>query len=223
LNALDYGIVAAYFLLILLIGLRLRRRNNTSAQFFEAGRSLPLAITGIAFVAANSGSLEVMGMISTSAKYGLRAAHFYWIGAVPAMLFLGLMMMPIYYRSHVRSVPEFLKVRFGEPTRVFNALSFAVLTVLVSGVGLYAMALILQVIFGWSFLAATVISAVFVLTYILLGGLRATMYNEVLQFTLFVIGFAPLAWYSLRYFSSGHALASSLPSILMRRRWTGSA
>jgi solute:Na+ symporter, SSS family len=160
---------------------------------------LPLAITGIAFVAANSGSLEVMGMVSTSAKYGLRAVHFYWIGAVPAMLFLALLMMPIYYRSQVRSVPEFLKVRFGEPTRVFNALSFAVLTVLVSGVGLYAMALILQVIFGWSFLAATVISAVFVLTYILLGGLRATMYNEVLQFALIVAGFAPLAWYSARY------------------------
>jgi SSS family solute:Na+ symporter len=220
LNALDYGIVAAYFLLILLIGLRLRRRNNTSAQFFEAGRSLPLAITGIAFVAANSGSLEVMGMISTSAKYGLRAVHFYWIGAVPAMLFLALMMMPIYYRSNVRSVPEFLKVRFGEPTRVFNALSFAVLTVLVSGVGLYAMALILQVIFGWSFLAATVISAVFVLTYILLGGLRATMYNEVLQFALIVIGFAPLAWSSLRYFGSRHALRSRLPAD-MGHIWAG--
>ena len=185
--------------MILLIGLRLRRSNNTSKQFFEAGRSLPLAITGIAFVAANSGSLEVMGMVSTSAKYGWRAVHFYWIGAVPAMLFLGLMMMPIYYRSKVRSVPEFLKLRFGEPTRVFNALSFAVLTVMVSGVGLYAMALILQVIFGWSFLLATVLSAVFVLAYILLGGLRATMYNEVLQFALIVVGFAPLAWYSARY------------------------
>jgi SSS family solute:Na+ symporter len=115
------------------------------------------------------------------------------------MLFLGLMMMPIYYRSKVRSVPEFLKVRFGEPTRVFNALSFAVLTILVSGVGLYAMALILQVIFGWSFLLSTVIAAVFVLAYILLGGLRATMYNEVLQFALIVVGFAPLAWYSVRY------------------------
>ena len=138
-------------------------------------------------------------MVSTSAKYGWRAVHFYWIGAVPAMLFLALLMMPIYYRSKVRSVPEFLKVRFGEPTRVFNALSFAVLTVLVSGVGLYAMALILQVIFGWSFAVATVISAVFVLAYILLGGLRATMYNEVLQFALIVIGFAPLAWYSVLY------------------------
>jgi solute:Na+ symporter, SSS family len=199
LNAADYGIVVAYFLVILLIGLRLRRRNNTSQQFFEAGRSLPLAITGIAFVAANCGSLEVMGMVSTSAKYGWRAVHFYWIGAVPAMVFLALLMMPIYYHSKVRSVPEFLKVRFGEPTRVFNALSFAVLTVLVSGVGLYAMALILQVIFGWSFGVATVISAVFVLAYILLGGLRATMYNEVLQFALIVIGFAPLAWYSVLY------------------------
>ena len=161
-----------------------------------------------------------MGMVSTSAKYGLRAVHFYWIGAVPAMLFLALMMMPIYYRSNVRSVPEFLKVRFGEPTRVFNALSFAVLTVLVSGVGLYAMALILQVIFGWTFLTATVISAVFVLTYILLGGLRATMYNEVLQFALIVIGFTPLAWSSLRYFGSRHALRSSLPAD-MGHIWAG--
>jgi SSS family solute:Na+ symporter len=194
---------------ILLIGLGLRRRNTTSQQFFEAGRSLPLAVTGIAFVAANSGSLEVMGMISTSAKYGWRAAHFYWIGAVPAMLFLALLMMPIYYRSKVRSVPEFLKIRFGEPTRVFNALSFAVLTVLVSGVGLYAMALILQVIFGWSFLTATVISAIFVLAYILLGGLRATMYNEVLQFGLIVAGFTPLAWVSARYCWGGHGPGAS--------------
>jgi solute:Na+ symporter, SSS family len=126
LNAVDYGIVVAYFLVIL--AMRLRRRNNTSQQFFEAGRSMPLAITGIAFVAANCGSLEVMGMVSTSAKYGWRAVHFYWIGAVPAMLFLALLMMPIYYCSKVRSVPEFLKLRFGEPTRVFNALSFAALT-----------------------------------------------------------------------------------------------
>lgn len=140
-----------------------------------------------------------MGMVSTSAKYGWRAMHFYWIGAVPAMLFLALFMMPIYYRSQVRSVPEFLKFRFGEATRTFNALSFALLTVLVSGVGLYAMALILQVIFGWSFPLATVVSAVFVLAYILLGGLRATMYNEVLQFALIVVGFAPLAWHSVRY------------------------
>jgi solute:Na+ symporter, SSS family len=217
---LDYAIIAAYFVLILLTGLRLRRSNKTTKQFFEAGRSLPLAITGIAFVAANSGSLEVMGMVSTSAKYGLRAVHFYWIGAVPAMLFLALMMMPIYYRSQVRSVPEFLKVRFGEPTRVFNALSFAVLTVLVSGVGLYAMALILQVIFGWSFLAATVISAVFVLTYILLGGLRATMYNEVLQFALIVVGFAPLAWYSARYCWGQRGLRSTLPPE-MGHIWAG--
>src|SRR5258708_21561375 len=175
---MDYGIVVAYFLVILLIGLRLRRSNNTSRQFFEAGRSLPLAITGIAFVAANCGSLEVMGMVWTRAKYGWRAVHFYWIGAVPAMLFLALLMMPIYYHSKVRSVPEFLKVRFGEATRVFNALSFAVLTVLVSGVGLYAMALILQVIFGWSCAVATVISSDFDLADILQGVLRATMYNS---------------------------------------------
>ena len=163
-----------------------------------------------------------MGMVSTSAKYGWRAVHFYWIGAVPAMLFLGLMMMPIYYRSKVRSVPEFLKLRFGEPTRVFNALSFAVLTVLVSGVGLYAMALILQVIFGWSFLLATVISAVFVLAYILLGGLRATMYNEVLQFALIVVGFAPLAWYSARYCwgMHGHIWAGMQAVIRIHRPWT---
>jgi solute:Na+ symporter, SSS family len=179
-----------------------------------------LAITGIAFVAANSGSLEVMGMISTSAKYGWRAVHFYWIGAVPAMLFLALFMMPIYYRSKVRSVPEFLKVRFGEPTRVFNALSFAVLTVLVSGVGLYAMALILQVIFGLSFLLATVISAAFVLAYILLGGLRATMYNEVLQFGLIVAGFAPLAWYSAKYCWGPHPARPSLPGD-MAHIWAG--
>jgi solute:Na+ symporter, SSS family len=128
LNIGDYAIILGYFALIVLIGLRLRRRMVSSSEYFQAGRSLPAIITGIAFVAANSGALEIMGVVSSSAKYGARANQFYWIGAIPAMLFLGLFMMPIYYGSRTRSVPEFLKLRYNESTRVLNAVSFAVLT-----------------------------------------------------------------------------------------------
>jgi SSS family solute:Na+ symporter len=177
-------------------------------------------ITGTAFVAANSGAVEVMGMLSTSAKYGMRAVHFYWVGAIPAMIFLALFMMPIYYRSRVRSVPEFLKVRFGEKTRTFNALSFAVLTVLMSGISLYAMALILRLLLNWSFTAAVLLSSTIVLAYILMGGLTATIYNEVLQFGLIVMGFVPLAFFVIRQFHGWHGLAAALPGDL-GHAWKG--
>ncbi len=131
-NLLDYTVIGGYFLTILLVGYSLRKRMVTTPDFLLAGRKLPVLVTGIAFVAANCGALEVMGMISVSAKYGARACHFYWIGAIPAMLFLALYMMPIYYRSRVRSVPEFLRLRFDEPTRAFNATSFATMMVVVA-------------------------------------------------------------------------------------------
>ena len=200
LNWLDLVIIGSYFLVIVLIGLRLRGDTNTSAEFFHAGRSLPAIVTGIAFVAANCGALEVMGIVSAAAKYGARANSFYWVGAIPAMLFLALFMMPIYFRSKALSVPEFLKLRFNEKTRILNAVSFASLMILVSGISLYAMAIILREFLGWSFATGVVLAAVFVLLYVVLGGLKATIYNEVLQFVLLVAGLLPLAIFILKDF-----------------------
>jgi SSS family solute:Na+ symporter len=220
LSPLDYAIIAAYFLSILLVGWHLRRRMVSTTAFLQAGRSLPSWVTGIAFVAANCGALEVMGMISTSAKYGAQANSFYWVGAIPAMLFLALFMMPIYHRSKVRSVPEFLKVRFGEGARTFNALCFATLMVLVSGISLYAMGIILGTVLGWSFTSSVLVAAIVVLAYVLLGGLRATIYNEVLQFVLIVVGFFPLAFLALKEFGGWGGLAAALPAGL-RHTWRG--
>ncbi len=220
LNALDYAVVLAYFAAILIVGYVLRKRMVSSAQFFLAGRSLPSLITGIAFVAANCGALEIMGMISTSAKYGARAVHFYWVGAIPAMLFLALFMIPIYYRSKVRSVPEFLKRRYNEPTRAFNAVSFATMMVLVSGISLYAMAIVLRGLLGWGFTRSVLVAATVVLFYVGFGGLTATIYNEVLQFALIVFGFAPLAVYTLRESGGWTGLAARLAPDL-RHAWKG--
>jgi SSS family solute:Na+ symporter len=220
LNYLDDTIIAGYFLVILLVGYRLRKRIVLTTDFFLAGRSLPASVTGIAFVAANCGALEIMGMISTSAKYGARANHFYWVGAIPAMLFLALFMMPIYYRSRVRSVPEFLKLRYGESTRAFNALSFAVMMILVSGISLYAMAIILGSLLGWRFTTSVLVAAAVVLVYIVLGGLAASIYNEVLQFLLIVAGLSPLVFYTLREFKGWQGLAAALPAGLAHT-WQG--
>ncbi len=220
LNALDYAVILGYFAAILLIGYRLRKRMVSTSQFFLAGRSLPVLVTGIAFVAANCGALEIMGIVSTSAKYGAAAIHFYWVGAIPAMLFLALFMMPIYHRSQVRSVPEFLKLRFDEPTRAFNAVSFAMIMVLVSGISLYAMAIILRSLLGWSFTQSVLVAAAVVLFYVAFGGLTATIYNEVLQFVLIVIGFAPLVFYGLRELGGLSGLAARL-SPGMRHAWKG--
>ncbi len=220
LNVADYAIILGYFVAILTVGCRLRRRMVSTNQFFLAGRSLPSGVTGIAFMAANCGALEIMGMISTSAKYGARANHFYWVGAIPAMVFLSLFMMPIYYRSRVRTVPEFLKLRYGEATRAFNALSFAILMILVSGISLYAMSIILGTLLGWSFTSSVVVSTAVVLVYVLLGGLTASIYNEVLQFVLIVLGLSPLVFYALRELHGWQGLASTLPANL-RHTWQG--
>ena len=220
LNFLDYSVIGGYFVAVLLIGYALRRRMVSTEQFFLAGRALPAWITGIAFVAANCGALEIMGMVSTAAKYGARANHFYWVGAIPAMLFLALFMMPIYHGSRVRSVPEFLKLRYGEATRAFNALAFATMMVLVSGISLYAMAIILQAVLGWSFTASVLIACLVVLVYILLGGLTATIYNEVLQFVLIVAGLTPLVVLALREFHGWSGLAAALP-VNLRHTWQG--
>ena len=222
LNLLDNLIVFGYFVLIILIGVRVRRRTVSSSEYFQAGRSLPAIITGLAFVAANSGALEVMGVVSTSAKYGARANQFYWMGAIPAMLFLGLFMMPIYYRSRTRSVPEFLKLRYNEATRALNAISFALMMILVSGISLYAMAIIMRSFLGWSFEASIICAAAIVLVYVVMGGLTATIYNEVLQFLLIVAGLSPLIYFILKNFGGWAGLSAALP-VDLRHTWRGLA
>ncbi|MEP7366080.1 MAG: sodium:solute symporter family protein [Acidobacteriota bacterium] len=188
----DYLILCTYLVFVLGIGFALKRYMKSSDDFFMSGRALPAWVTGLAFLSANLGAQEVMGMAASGAKYGIATAHFYWVGAVPAMVFVGVFMMPFYYGSRARSVPEYLKLRFDEKTRGFNALSFAAMTVFSSGISLYAMGLLLTALLGWDFNACILLSAVVVLLYITLGGLTSAIYNEVLQFFLIVAGFLPL-------------------------------
>jgi SSS family solute:Na+ symporter len=193
LSIVDYLILVLYFGFVIGIGWFLKKKVSTSADFLTSGHSMPLWITSLAFLAANMGALEMIGMCGSGAKYGMMTSHFYWVGAIPAMLFVGVFMMPFYYGSKARSVPEYLKMRFDEKTRGFNAITFAVMTVFSSGISMYALGVLLQVVFGWSFTASVLISAAIVLAYTYLGGLSSAIYNEVLQFFLIVIGFAPLA------------------------------
>ncbi len=192
LNALDYGILVVYFALVITIGVLARRAIATSEDFLLAGRSLPAWVTGLAFISANLGAIEILGMAANGAQYGASVVHFYWIGAVPAMVFLGLVMMPFYYGSRVRSVPEYLRRRFNNSTHLFNAITFAVSSVLQAGINLYALSIILQALLGWSLVLSVVISAVFVLIYITLGGLSGAIYNEVLQFFVILAGLIPV-------------------------------
>src|SRR6266478_781485 len=187
-----------YFVFVLGIGFALKRHMKQSEDFFLAGRSIPAWIAGLAFISANLGAQEVIGMAASGAKYGMMTSHFYWLGAIPAMVFVGIFMMPFYYGSRARSVPEYLKLRFDEKTRGFNAISFAVMTVLSSGISLYAMGLLLEALLGWNFTFSITIAAAVVLVYVLLGGLTSAIYNEVLQFFLIVFGFAPLVFLGLR-------------------------
>ena len=193
LAAIDYVILALYFLFVLGIGWMLRRKISTSSDFLTSGHSVPVWITSLAFLAANLGAQELVGMSGNGAKYGIITAHFYWVGAVPAMIFVGLFMMPFYYGSRARSVPEYLKLRFDEKTRGLNALSFAGMTVFSSGISMYALGLLLKLVLGWSFTTSVLCSAAIVLAYTFLGGLTSAIYNEVLQFFLIVFGFSPLA------------------------------
>jgi SSS family solute:Na+ symporter len=190
---IDYLILALYFAFVLGIGWLVKSRVSTSEDFLTSGRSVPVWITSLAFIAANLGAQEVIGMCASGAKYGIMTAHFYWLGAVPAMLFVGVFMMPFYYGSRARSVPEYLKLRFDEKTRALNALTFAVMTLFSSGISMYALGLLFQLVLGWSFTKSVLLSAMIVLVYTFLGGLTSAIYNEVVQFFLIVLGFAPLA------------------------------
>jgi len=197
LHFVDYLILALYFAFVVGIGYLLKRKISTSADFLTSNRSVPLWITSLAFVATNLGAQELVGMCASGAKYGIMTSHFYWVGAIPAMLFVGLFMMPFYYGSKARSVPEYLKLRYDEKTRAFNALTFAVMTIFSSGISMYALGLLFQLVLGWSFTASILLSAAIVLVYTFFGGLTSAIYNEVLQFFLIVCGFAPLAFFAV--------------------------
>src|SRR2546425_9966838 len=184
LRTIDWIIMIVYFVFVLGIGAVLKRYVKTSTDFFLAGRSIPAWIAGLAFLSANLGAQEVIGMGASGAKYGMMTSHFYWVGAIPAMVFVGIFMMPFYYGSRARSVPEYLKLRFDEKTRGFNALTFAVMTVFSSGISMYAMGALLALLLGWNIHACIAASALVVLLYITLGGLTSAIYNEVLQFFL---------------------------------------
>jgi solute:Na+ symporter, SSS family len=188
LSPVDLVIIVFYFVLVLAIGLYLKQQANTSEDFFLAGREMTAWVAGLSFLSANLGSLELMGWAAAAYQYGILAAHWYWIGAIPAMLFLGLVMMPFYYISKTHSVPGYLKLRFGEPSRTLSSVSFALMTVLMSGINMYSMALVMKVVLGWDINTSIWISSVTVAVYVALGGLRSAIFNEVLQFVLIWAG-----------------------------------
>ncbi len=213
LGSIDYAILIVYFAFVLGIGFVLRRYVRSSEDFFLSGRSIPTWIAGLAFLSANLGAQEVIGMAASGAKYGIMTSHFYWVGAIPAMVFVGVFMMPFYYGSKARSVPEYLRLRFDEKTRGFNAMTFAAMTVLSSGISMYALAKLLELILGWNFHASVVVSAAIVLVYILLGGLTSAIYNEVLQFFLIVLGFLPLVLLGLKDVGGWSGLTAKLAPV----------
>ena len=214
LTGIDYAILILYFSFVIGIGWRLRKSVTSAGDFLSAGHKVPLWITSLAFLAANLGAQEVVGMCASGAKYGIMTAHFYWIGAVPAMLFVGVFMMPFYYGSRARSVPEYLKLRFDEKTRGLNAIAFAIMTLFSSGISMYALGRMFQLVLGWSFNASVLLSAVIVLAYTYLGGLRSAIYNEVLQFFLIVIGFSPLAILAVQHAGGWAGLSQKLPDVM---------
>ncbi len=230
---IDWLILILYFLFVLGIGMALKSSVKTSTDFFLAGRAIPAWVCGLAFMSANLGAQEVIGMGASGAKYGIATSHFYWIGAIPAMVFVGLFMMPFYYGSRARSVPEYLRLRFDEKTRGLNAISFAIMTVFSSGISMYAIAKLIQTlhIFDSTFQRlglnqsrifdfAIVISALVVLAYTFLGGLSSAIYNEVLQFFLIVAGFLPLSWLGLKSVGGWAELKAKLdPSFV--HSWVG--
>jgi solute:Na+ symporter, SSS family len=209
---IDYLIIALYASFVLGVGFALKRYMKTSLDFFLSGRKIAAWVTGLAFISANLGALEVMGMAASGAKYGMLTSHFYWVGAIPAMIFVGLFMMPFYYGSRARSVPEYLRLRFDEKTRGLNAISFAVMTILASGINMYAMAIVFKLMLGWSIHATIILSALVVLVYTALGGLTSSIYNEVLQFFLIVFGILPLAILGVVEAGGWSGLTARLPA-----------
>jgi solute:Na+ symporter, SSS family len=222
-TGIDWLILGLYFAFVLGIGVALKGSMKTSTDFFLAGRAIPAWVAGLAFMSANLGAQEVIGMGASGAKYGIATSHFYWIGAIPAMVFVGLFMMPFYYGSRARSVPEYLRLRFDEKTRGLNAISFAIMTIFSSGISMYAIAKLIQTLHvfdgvfqrlglnsSWIFDFAILISAIVVLVYTFLGGLSSAIYNEVLQFFLIVAGFLPLTYLGLKNVGGWSGLKATL-------------
>ncbi len=223
LGTIDWAIMALYFAFVLGIGFALRRYMKTTTDFFQSGRSIPAWVAGLAFISANLGAQEVMGMAASGAKYGIMTSHFYWIGAIPAMVFLAIFMMPFYYGSRARSVPEYLKLRFDEKTRGLNAITFALMTVLSSGISMYAMGLLLNLLLGWSFTLSVWLCALIVLLYITMGGLTSAIYNEVLQFFMIVFGFLPLVLLGLHDVGGWEGLKAGLATVSTERGFASGA
>jgi SSS family solute:Na+ symporter len=214
LSWIDYSIMIVYFIFVLGIGWALKRYMKDAKAFLEAGRSMPAWVAGLAFISTNLGALEVMGMCGSGTKYGMLTTHFYWVGAIPAMVFLAIFMMPFYYGSKARSVPEYLKLRYDEKTRGLNAILFAIMTILASGISMYALALLMENILGWNFHLSLILSALVVLGYTYLGGLSSAIYNEVLQFFIIVIGLLPVVFLGLKDVGGWSGLQEHLAPIV---------
>ena len=218
-NAVVSLIIGAYLIATITIGYIAHRNSRTSSGFLHARRALPTAITAIAFLAVNCGALEIVGIVAASAKYGALALHFYWLGAIPAMLFLALFMMPIYASSGAMTVPDFLRVRYGPATHILSALSLAIMMTFIAGISLYAISSLLSMFFGWSFFNVSIVASGAILCYSLAGGLQATIYTEILQFALTIAGLIPLALAVIRDFHGIHGIMQSLPGN-MTHIWT---
>ena len=226
-NWVDYLLIAVYFLFVIGIGVLARRSVSSSLDFFLSGRSLPAWVTGLAFISANLGAVEIIGMSANGANYGIPTMHYFWVGAVPAMLFLGVVMMPFYYGSKVRSVPEFMNRRFGPAAHLVNAISFALAQLLIAGINLFLLASIVEVLLGWPLWVSLIVAAAIVLTYTALGGLSAAIYNEVLQFFVIVAALLPLTIVGLNKVGGWDGLtdkvASSSGSAEQLSLWPGTA
>ena len=209
----DYAILLIYVSFVLGIGWALRKYMKSSSDFFLSGRSIPAWIAGLAFMSANLGALELVGMAASGAKYGMATVHFYWVGAIPAMVFLAVFMMPFYYGSKARSVPEYLKMRFDERTRCLNSLTFAVMTVFASGISMNALAKLLNQLLGWPYDLSLWICSGVVLIYVLKGGLTSAIYTEVLQFFMIVLGFSPVVYLGLKDIGSYGKLTETLGTV----------
>jgi SSS family solute:Na+ symporter len=223
LSGIDYLIMIVYFVFVLGIGWALKKYMKNARAFLEAGRAIPAWVAGLAFISTNLGALEVMGMTGSGLKYGMLTTHFYWIGAIPAMVFLALFMMRFYYGSKARSVPEYLKLRFNEKTRGLNAILFAVMTVLASGIAMYALAILLEKLLGWNFNLSLLASAAIVLAYTYLGGLSSAIYNEVLQFFIIIIGLLPMAILVMKDVGGWNGLQTSLAPIVESKGFAADA
>jgi SSS family solute:Na+ symporter len=224
LSTADYLIILVYFVFVVAVGFIIKKRIKSSNDFLASSRSIPLWITSLAFISANLGAQEVIGMVASGAKYGIMTVHFYWVGAIFAMVFLGVYMMPFYYGSRARSVPEYLSLRFDEKTRALNAVSFAVMTVFSSGISLYALAKLLEIILKWDFDISIWVAAGIVMLYTFLGGLTSAVYNEVLQFFLIVLGLSPLVVVALQDAGGWQNIKAQLhPSMTHAWRYMGDA